>query len=255
MPPEETLYPEKTLKYRICDFFLKKRRKEPGLGTPLSVKLQEMKSLLEYAIGDSEDKRIKALEHELSLLDKERLDGPEEKTVIDILQPPQSKDFITAFKNNETIQVRCFSKNIEEYVLELKTRTRVAIRNYGLAELIHLPSGGVKIILGDKEMKVGKSRNNNFNISVNIIKLMFNGSVTILGDVFSLEDNYKRKDFILFVDLLYVISEIEDDVDRDNQDKIFKSITDAVSNLNEKSMEELGHPLFEIQNEGLNWNL
>ena len=252
-PIEETLYPTKTLKYQICNFLLEKRRREPGIGDPLNIKLQEMIPLLEYASG--KDNPIKTLGKELSLLDKERLNSHEEKTVIDILQVPQSEDFITAFKNNETIKIRCFSENLDEYIVKLKTLTRVAIRNLGLAELVYLPSGGVNIILGDKKMNIGKSKINNFNLSSNIVKLMYSGSVTILGDVFSLGDGYKRKDFIYFIDLLYVISEIVDDINEDNQSVVLKSITDAVNDLNERSVQELGYPLFEIQNEGLNWNL
>lgn len=253
MSTEQTLYPEKTLKYQICNFFLEKRRREPGIGNPLDIKLHEMIPLLEYASG--KDNPIKTLGNELSVLDHERINSHEEKTVIDILQAPQSEDFFTAFKNNETIKIRCFSENLDEYIKKLKTLTRVAIRHYGLAELKPLPSGGVKIILGDKEMKVGKSKKNNFNLSANIVKLMYSGSVTILGDVFSLGDGYERKEFIHFIDLLDPISKIVDDINEDNQSVVLKSITDAVSDLNDRSVEELGYPLFEIQNEGLNWNL
>lgn len=257
MPAETTLYPTKTLRYQICNFLLERRRREPTLGTPLAIKLQEMGPLLEYAAGEDDIERIEALGNELVLLNKERLGDMLEKTIIDILPPPisSSKDFVVAFKDNKTIEVRCLSKNIEEYIAELKNRTQAAIRNLGLAEITPLPSGGVEIILGDRKMRIGKSKGNNFNLSSNIVKLMYSGSVTVLGATFSLQDNYERKEFILFTDLLGVISNIEDDIDEDNQLKILKSIKDAVSNLNERSNEELGRPLFGIENEGLYWAL
>ena len=54
MPPDtETLYPTKHLRNQICEFFLEKRRKEPGLGDLFHIKLQELGPFLEFA--NSED--------------------------------------------------------------------------------------------------------------------------------------------------------------------------------------------------------
>jgi len=251
MPPEIQLYPTKTLRYQICDFLLKKKRGEPTLGTPLNIKLQEMEPILQYAVGD----RIKALEHELSILDKERFGGAEEKTVIDIIQAPQSEDFAVAYKNNETIKIRCYSKNIEEYILELKTRTRVAIRNYGLAELIHLPSGGARIVLGDKEMEIGKSKKDgDMDLSVNIIKLMYGESISILRNNLSLGIGYTRGDLVFYEDLLKIFHKL-DDFTADNEDKKIRSFKDVAFNLNERAVEEFGKPILDKNTEGLRWIL
>jgi hypothetical protein len=250
MPPEIQLYPTKTLRYQLCNFLLKKKREEPTLGTPLNIKLREMEPLLQYAVGD----RIKALEHELSILDKERFEGPEEKTVIDIIQAPQSEDFTVAYNNNETIKIRCFTKNIEEYILELKTRTRVAIRNFRLAELVHLHSGGVKIVLGDQEMDIGKTRDGDMDISVNIIKLMYGESISILRRNLSLGLDYTRGDLVFYEDLLEIFHKL-DDFTADNESKKIKAFKDVAINLNERAMPKFGKPILEKNTEGLKWIL
>jgi len=252
MPPEETLYPEKTLIYQICKFLSDKKRKITGLGGPLSFKLKEFEGLFEFAKGDNHDKKIMFFYDALSILNHESFGVDLDRNVINIFNLPDKENFINNFNNNDSIVIEYLTENLDDYVEKLKGRTRVAIRNLGLVELVCLPSGGVNIILGDKKMSIGKSKINNFNLSSSIVKLMYGGSVTILGDIFSLEDDYKRKEFINFIDLSYVISKI---VDNDNQSVVLKSVKDAVSNLNERSIKELGHPLFEIQNEGLNWKL
>jgi len=255
MPAETLLYPTKSLRYQICEFFIDRRRREAGLGGPIRIKLKDLgREVYEYANSDNEDERIKAIGDQLYLLNKEWFGDSLEREVINILNLPAPADFLTAFRENKEIEVRCLSKNLEDYVSELKTRTRVAIREKGLVELEQLPSR-INIILGDKEMYVGKSKKNNFNLSINIVQLMYSGSVNILGDVFSLSDNYERKDFVLYLDLLRVISHIEDDVNENNQEKILKSIKDAVRDLNKRSMEIFEHPIFEEINEGLSWIL
>lgn len=255
MPTEQTLYPEKTLIYQICKFLSDKKRKITGLGGPLSFKLKEFEGFFEVAKGATNEEKIMSLYNALSILNHESFGPALDRNVITILNMPNKENFINSFNNNDSIVIKYLSEDIDDYEEELKTRTQVAIRNLGLAEIIPLPSGGVKIILGNKKMNIGKSKINNFNLSANIVKLMYSGSVTVLGDVFSLGDGYERKEFIHFIDLLDVISKIVDDINEDNQSVVLKSITDAVSDLNKRSVKELGYHLFEIQNEGLNWNL
>ena len=249
MPLEVPTYLNKTLRYKICDFFYNKRIKHLGIGGSFVFRLQEMTSILEYATGGD---RTKGLGEELHSLQKERFGDLDDKPVINISNLPPIENFNNAFEMNQPLLVTCSSKNLEDYVKVLKDRTQAAMRHLGLVELVPLPSGGVKIVLGDKEMKINKSKRDNLNLCIAIVKLMYGESVKVYDDNISLV-NYERKDFVEYFHLTGSIGEIlGEEID---EDTMRKSIYDAIRHLNKRSMKIFESPLFEIKNEGLNWVL
>lgn len=248
------IYPTKTLRYKICEFFLNKRIDSPGLGVPLNINLVDMRYLLDYATGSNDEKIIK-LWIELNELNKEAFGADMERNVIDIFHfPDNNEEFITIFKNGSILQVRCLSKNIEDYMTELKERTQAARRHYGLVELIPL-SGGVKIVLGDKEMSIGKSKNNDIDLHINIVKLLYGDSVNLPDGDITLEEDYKRGDLVVLDDLVNILQMIEGTDGDNNPTSDNKAVYDAVRNLNTRSVTFFGRPLFNLDRGIVNWIL
>lgn len=259
--PLETLYPEKTLRYQVLELFLNKRRQTVGLAGTIRIPLQELRCVLEYAKTDNEDNRdlnilrIESLADELISLNEEKFgDLLKKRPLINVINKEILNNLPLHFERGNVLVIECTSKNIEDYILELKNRTRVAMRINGMSELIELSTGGVKIVLGDKEMKINKTKGSNINLRVCIVKLMYGQSITIPGRIISIND-YERGNSICYNDLLESLREIEATEDEALSKITFDSIYDAIRGLNERSMEIFEHSLFEIDNEGLKWIL
>ena len=253
MSPEiQPLYPTKSLRYEICKFIFNRRLDEPSLGGPLLIKFQEMRGLLDYAVGHNKSEKMEAFAEELLSLNEEVFGDSMKRPVIKILDLKVLNKLPIAFENNLVLRVQCLSKNIGDYISELETRPQAARRYYGLVELESLPNSGVKVVLGDKEMQVTKSKINNVNLYISLVKLMYGkpGEDVLLND-------YKRTDHVSFSNLVDAILEIGG-IDEDNQEnrlKIEKSIKDAVIYLNKKSKKKFGSFLFEEKDDGLIWIL
>lgn len=255
MPPE-TQYPEKTLIYKICEFFLEIRRKQTGLGTKLHVRLQEMGNLLEHAISTNDEDRIKELGQRLSFLDEERFGEHMDKRVIEILDISILEDFLKEFKSNETLYFRCSSENLKDYISELKRRTQDAISasgHGGSARLEQLDNGRIKILFGNEVMRVNKTKKHTFDLSIHMVRLMYGYPASLNGDDI-LINNYERGNHITYEDLLDPLRRIEGE--EYSQSSISdRSIKDIVRSLNGRALKKLGHPLFKADGEGLSWAL
>ncbi|MCX6705439.1 MAG: hypothetical protein NT162_03860 [Candidatus Woesebacteria bacterium] len=254
--PQEPLYPRKSLRHQICEFFREIRINETGIGTPFEIKLGDMSSLLQYAQGDD---RLEALRLELYDLDRERFGTSMDRPVISIINLPSSENFATAFQNNNSLEVRCASENIEDYIQKLEERTQAARSHFGLVELNPLSSGGVRIVLGDKTMKVTKSRINGIDLRINIVRLMYGESVALLDrdismNEYEIDGPYERGNFVNYEDLLSALRIIEG-----NEESLsiitLGSIEDAIIGLNDRSMEKFGRSLFVTNDGGLKWGL
>lgn len=241
MPPEE-LYPTKDLRYKICDFLIKRRVERPTLGDLFEIKFQEMEDLLQYAAVDRGDRvlRLKALRKELSVLNLEPSIEDPENTVINIYNLPTEDDFIQAYNENQLLKVQYTSESLDNYELKLKERTLVVNRRLGIVEFKILPSGGVKIILGEKRMTVGRAKGERINLRSQIIQIVHEEEFIYLCDL---------------LDKLYTDEDIYEDMSEDDRLRITKSITDAVIGLNERSNQKFNKPIIENINMGLKWIL
>lgn len=257
MPPEiEAMYPEKRLIYKICEFLLEVRRKKPGLGTKLQVRLQDMETLLEYATSTTSEDKINELGQRLSDLDEERFGDHVDRRVIEILDASILEDFLEKFKANEILLFRCLSQDLEDYILELKRRTQNAIsanQLVGSVGLEQIDNGRIRITLDDRVMKINKTKKHNFDLSISMVRLMHGDPVSLNGKNISI-NNYERGNHISYGDLLGPLRGIEGEPD--NQSSINeRTIKDAVRNLNPRASKKLGRPLFEADDEGLRWVL
>jgi hypothetical protein len=257
--PDEILYPNKTLRYQICNFIKNRRIAETGLGTSLRIPVREMGDLLQYANvdsleGDMTTNRIELLQEELFYLDDELFGTSMDRRVINIVNKSEMINLVRAFENSLVLIVRCLSENIADYISELEARTLVARRYYGLVELKRTTSGGVIVVLGDKSMKVGRSKRNNNDLRINIVRLMCGGTNAFSNGDFSLE-NYERGFCINLVDLLDSLRGIEGVDVADASGITLDSIDDAVTGLNARSEEHFERPMFELIDGGIKWVL
>lgn len=253
----ETLYPTKSLRFQICDFFCKLRRNKAGISTPLRVNLHDMEELLQYhVIDDGNDDKIIALGRELVSLNNERFGDAMDRPVISITNLPSPEDFLRAYSRDEVLDVRCSTENIEAYMSKLKERTRVAeqIRQYGDGvRLDRLSNGRVAIVLGDKKMKVNKTKKHKIDVLVIIVQLMYGESVDPPGVSI---DSYERGYNVSYDDLLRYLHRIEGNEDENDQSNIDSdTVKDAVSYLDKRSMKIFSCSLFRTNNDSLSWVL
>lgn len=252
------IYIRKTLRYNILEFLYEQRVKEVGLETPIRIRVRDMWFLLEYATGGTDSEKIKALANELLSLNSERFDG---KPLIEILDTTILSYLSKAFKNDLFLNVVCSSENIKGYISKLKEQTKIAKRILEIVELEPLIGGGVKIVLGDKYMRVTKSKGDTFDLRVNIVKLMYGETVSFNGGKISLGKRYKRKDSIIWSDLLYPLGVIQDvdigDMNDKDKAKYIRSVKNEITQLNKRSKEKFDRVLFESNDTdtGLKWSL
>jgi hypothetical protein len=125
--------------------------------------------------------------------------------------------------------------------------------NLSTADIELLPNGEGKVILGDKEMTITKTKGSGINLRINIVVLMCGKGIILNGSTISLDD-YEKGNHVEFYDLLKCLKKIEGEYE--SESKINKkSIKDAVRGLNKRSKIELDNSLFEIKNDGLIWIL
>jgi hypothetical protein len=250
MPPERFLYPTKDLRYKICEFLIDKRIKTPGLGNILKIKGEEIRDLLEFAITSNGNTREDVFIEELIHIEDEVFNDTK---LLIIENKEVLNNFDQWIRGGSVLKVRCDSKMLENYISELKNRTRVALRNLGLAEIKPLPSGGIEVILGDKEMKVHMTKKHDFNLYITIIQLTSGAVITMNGNERILEKNYKKGDHISYNQLLEILRSIEGNENTDESKINDKSIKDAIRYINSRAETELGISLLEKDKTGLKW--
>ena len=251
-------YPTKDLRYKICEFFEELQVDSTGLGPQLHVSLVDMESLLEFAVGSDEDAKIEALWSELLALNEERFGDAMNRPVISIINlpvPEDLEDFHTNFISGGILDVRCSSKNLEDYMTELKIRTLAAIqaqRYGGRLGLERLPDGRVKIIFGEKEMTVNKTKKLVFDLRISMVLLMFGETIDLTDDRSVSITDYNKGDHITYNKLLSPLRIIEGVERMDDPSSIdLKSIKDAARGIRNASLKKLGLSIFDTNDEGM----
>ena len=148
------------------------------------------------------------------------------------------------------MNITCTSKGIEDYIDSLKERTNVAIRNLAKSELKVSSNGGTRIVWGDKEMKITKSKKDDKNLSINITKLMYGDTIVSNEGNILLED-YERGNHILYNYLLASLKKVWGESGDDISLKELKPIKDAIRTLNKRARQNLGTDIFDSNDEGL----
>jgi hypothetical protein len=206
--------------------------------------------LLEFAITSNGNTREEVFIEELLQLEDEVFNN---KKLLVIENRKVLNNFTQWVSGGLVLKIRCGSRMLEDYISELKNRTRVAIRNLGLAEIKPLPSGGIEVILGDKEMNVHMTKKHDFNLYITIIQLMSGTVITINGNEHLLEQNYKKGDHISYDQLLEILRNIEGNENTDESKINDKSIKDAIRYINGRAETKLGISLLEKDKTGLKW--
>ncbi|ETB64126.1 TPA: hypothetical protein DIC38_00590 [Candidatus Nomurabacteria bacterium] len=234
------LYPEKSLRYKILEFFLNKRLRKSGIGGIIKVPLKELEPLLEYSHSGN---RVESLINELNELDEESFGNfPEEKRpVLNIVNKEILNNANTIFNSNDILKVEYTSENISDYLNKLKERTKAAKELLGFSELQELTNDRIAICLGNKKIILNKTRGGGiFNLAINITRLMY--GQTVKGK--ALED-YEPHYSISFNELRECLDYIFDTELTDKQ------IKDAIFGINKKSIEEFDKNIFEIDDQGV----
>ena len=244
-------YETKNLRYKICEFLIEKKREQDTIGRPLIIGLKELEDLLQYAVstkvvGAKKGDRILDLAAELGKLNNERFGDNLEKSPLQIVNVEILEgDFVSNFEENEDIEIKCLTKNLEEYMYLLREATGRAKQAENQIRASDLPNGGVLIIVADKSMKIGGGRGE--AIRANIVRLMLGEGVRPPNRRKNISiPSYQKGDIVAFSDLVDLLEDIGDNAS--NLDITDRTIRDAVRGINERAEEpkNFGKFIFKI---------
>ena len=250
-------YERKKLRFQICEFLIKKKQEDDKLGQPLTIKPKEMENLLQYAVSTQREGRINDLCRELGVLNDEFKNSPSKSPLKIINVDMIEEDFVLKFEaNEEDLVIECSTENLENYIKEAKEATVRAERAQNKIRIEDIQNGGVRVISGDKSMEVGGGRGG--RIRANIIKLMAGQHIELphrprQSNIISISRqdgfSYDMGDNVSFSKMFEILKEIENE--DENSKMTSRSVSDAVRGLKERSEQEenLGAPLFEINND------
>lgn len=243
-------YLSKELTFSICKFILERRIDEDGIGNPIEIKIEDMEPLLFCAHGNNMQEDIDELGKRLLFLNSETFGESMNRSVIKITDTSLLNKLSEHFGKGRSIKIVCSSENIEDYIDTLKRRTDALLRNLGMGRIDILPNGAIMLKIGDKEMKVTRSKNNDKNVSIYVTRLMFGEVIESNYGNVSIED-YKRGDHIFSDELIKCLKKIwGESVDEiTTQDR--KLLNGVVSELNQRASKELGFSMYEINDQGL----
>lgn len=248
-------YERKELRYEICKFLIDKKREQDSIGKPLIIGLKEMSGLLDFGVSRGEDDKISDLAHELATLNDERFDDDLKRRPLEIKNIEILEEFISNYKANMDLDVRCLSKNLEDYLVVLKEATTRSMVAQCSKRIENIQNGGVRIVTGNLSMKVlgGKGA----RLHTNIVRLMFGAALDSSAtmrrqkatSVRGIQSDYQIGDAVPFsgvADILNVFDE------GGSIPATERNVKDAVKNINQRAVKDecLGEKLFTVNTDG-----
>ncbi len=251
--------PYKTVLYQVCSFLVNKRllAEGRGLNNPFAIPLQEFERAIHEAPGGELADKLKYFSGELDFLTKESLDG---STPIFKIHNPEIiglENIVESYANNLEITVQYGREAVQQYIQKLEEGDAImqAGEHSGIVTVDpNIRSSAIHIKRGTDEMKITLSRGK--NIRANICLLLFGypatfrssapGSQTVkMTDQVDHEDYMPgaEVEFSVLADL--ILRQGDHSANLPSEADPFKTIREAVNDLNERAQEELGVPLFE----------